>query len=176
MGAAKLLLVIACLCFVSQVLSVALDKLARDEWLAFKARFSKSYADAQEDEKRVKIFLANKQYIDEHNAKAGNGYTLGINKYSDMTHQEFVSIMNGYRYSKKHSRVEDENTYLSSSNINLPAEVDWRERGYVTPIKDQGQCRSCWAFSAVSFISFVIVMKFITSDCANIFLFTDWKS
>ena len=85
--------------------------------------------------------------MDEHNEHLADklGFTLGVNEYSDLDSAEFAKQLTGYRRNAK--RTPAENTFVAV-NAEIPTSVDWRTKGYVTGIKNQGQCGSCWAFSA----------------------------
>jgi len=121
------------------------------QWELFKQVHNKQYKSVEEESVRRAIWEQNLDKIQQHNLEADLGlhtYTLGMNRFGDMTHEEFTSQMNGLKVSAD-ARLEnfDRHTFLAPSNVVLPDTVDWRKLGYVTPVKDQGQCGSCWAFS-----------------------------
>jgi len=117
------------------------------EWVAFKDEHKKEYGVTEELHRRL-IWEYNVDYIQKHNLEADRGvhtYWLGMNEYGDMTSEEFVRVMNGYIMSNKTS---EGNLYMPPSHVgDLPDSVDWRTKGYVTEVKNQKQCGSCWAFS-----------------------------
>ncbi|XP_045612363.1 procathepsin L isoform X2 [Procambarus clarkii] len=136
--------------------AVSFFSVALEEWDAFKLEHSKKYETDVEDSFRLKIFMENKHKIAAHNKLYSTGqksYKLRMNKYGDMLHSEFVSTMNGFHWN--HTGSYRSNRLYTGANfiepdddVVLPKSVDWREKGAVTPVKDQGQCGSCWSFSA----------------------------
>ncbi|XP_071491162.1 cathepsin L-like peptidase [Diadema antillarum] len=121
-----------------------------EEWTAWKLKFGKTYADDFEESRRFSIWRENLAYITKHNVRYDLGeftYKLGINEYADLRNEEFMELMNGHRGNIT-SEATSASVFLAPENVRIPDSVDWRPKGYVTRVKDQKRCGSCWAFSA----------------------------
>jgi hypothetical protein len=118
-----------------------------DAFTQFKQRFNRVY-EGTEHFYRLGVFADNLKYIQDFNAKSTgkNAVKLGVTAFADMTHEEFKEeYVGGLRL-----RPESERNVVTLSTANMADSVDWRTKGAVTPVKNQEQCGSCWAFSAVA--------------------------
>ncbi|MBT3021636.1 hypothetical protein PN41_18565, partial [Vibrio anguillarum] len=107
-----------------------------------------------EKDKRFQIFKDNLKYIDEQNSVPNQSYKLGLTKFADLTNEEYRSIYLGTKSSGDRRRLSKNKSdrYLPKVGDSLPESVDWRDKGVLVGVKDQGSCGSCWAFSAVAAI------------------------
>ncbi|KAF1002049.1 cysteine protease XCP2-like [Apium graveolens] len=114
------------------------------------AEHGKTYESIEHKLHRFEIFKDNLMHIDETNKRISN-YWLGLNEFADLSHAEFRNRYLGlnvdYFMRQDYSSPED---FIYKDVVNFPKSVDWRKKGAVTNVKNQGSCGSCWAFSTVA--------------------------
>ena len=115
------------------------------EFNDFTQRFNKTYT---EYDLRYDIFRNNLERIREHNRK-NLSWKMGINRFTDLTSAEFRATHLGLNFRPSSRDRHVDHAAFALRRLDLPDQVDWRQKGVVNPVKDQGQCGSCWAFSAI---------------------------
>jgi C1A family cysteine protease len=116
----------------------------RNEFEAWVEKNSKIYLTNEEYNYRFSIFSSNFNYVYDSNSR-NRSVTLALNKFADMTNNEFSKrhLKRNINYAKLNLRK-----YNSIYRVDIPNEVNWVQKGAVTAVKNQGECGSCWSFSA----------------------------
>jgi C1A family cysteine protease len=149
-----ILISITCLSFaLSSEYSISshgkLDKFSSDEevfelFQLWKKEHGRDYANSEEENaKRFEIFKTNFKYINEMNAKrkSQTQHSLSLNKFADMSPEEFSKTYLPKIEMQIPSNRDNAKLRDDDDCENLPTSVDWREKGAVTEVRDQGNCR-----------------------------------
>lgn len=139
------------LALVAFVQASSYKNVLRAEFESFKLKHQKLYKNKAVELKRLQIFEANMQLIDAHNERYARGeetFEMGINQFSDLTPEEFRnSVLSPINTTEFISNIDY--FYTPRANAAIPNSIDWRTHGAVTGVKNQKNCGSCWAFSAI---------------------------
>ncbi|KAE8573686.1 Cat35 [Halyomorpha halys] len=142
----KVILLVALVAF------AAASPAIKEQWSSFKRHHGKSYKSIEEENLRMNIFAHHHKMIEEHNAKFDAGlttYTLAMNRFGDMLPEEVTQV--GFNRTGDMRKVPSF-TYLPPANVEIAESIDWSQSGAVTPVKNQGSCGACWAFSTTGAI------------------------
>jgi len=133
---------LACLAVATAVPTLSESQRMFDE---FVTKFHKSYASVEEYNLRLQNFRDNLAVAETLNTQGSSVH--GVTKFSDLSAAEFKSLYTGYKAGSVRAALG--NVAVAQPRLGVPNAVDWRTKGVVTPVKNQGQCGSCWAFSTV---------------------------
>jgi len=147
----KVLSVIA-LALLATIVLAEVDLLSDSiAWRNFQRQYNKRYTDKAEKDMRFQIFSRNLRLAEEQNNYPGQKARFGVTQFMDLTNDEFrmMYLMPQQDFSAAHSMKEVE-TIGTTGGLNSgppPTSYNWYNEGACTPVYNQEQCGSCWAFS-----------------------------
>ncbi|XP_069356530.1 uncharacterized protein [Maniola hyperantus] len=122
---------------------------------------NKIYDSEEEKAMRYEIFLKNVEHINQLNAK-NNHTEFGVNKFSDLTLQEFLTIVTCLKLPSEYlqnCKAAVPRTVNKYKDLGIPTQFDWRDKNVVTRVKNQGRCGSCWAISTIGNVESISAIK-----------------
>jgi C1A family cysteine protease len=137
------------------------------DWIRFvnfAEKYDKSFSSKFDVEQRFSTFRQNWDRVIEHNANKTHTFTTEINQYSDSNFEYYKSeTVVDLGKTSKYLRVQVQPQYCTpepyDSSENIPEFMDWRFRGIISPVKNQGICGSCWAIAASGSIESALAIK-----------------
>ncbi len=126
-----------------------------ERFISWKNRYNVSYPTPTEELVRFNIWADTNDYVTLRNVQHSS-WVADTNRFADQTADEFNSWANGMfplgaKYADRDMHV--------STNTHLPSSIDWRTNNVVNPVKNQAQCGSCWAFSAIGSLESQYALK-----------------
>jgi len=154
------ILLLACFAASSSINADVVEEITHTEFFTWTRQHSKTYQTEEETKLRLGIWKTNNAFIEDHNSQQPPAsFTLGHNHFSDLTVDEYQELNKLGSYSPglmTAPRSRSSESMLTATKLrqkrrlqDIPDSVDWVEKGAVVPVKNQGMCGSCWAFSAI---------------------------